>query len=116
MSNSKIRISTSSGAVVEIAAEDLVRLDVGVYVKEVEVVHPHECDRWASVQSSNLAGVGLEYRFGEIETDLVVEFKNGTAYRYPGLGNMFAMLKGAESAGNAFIKWVKPAKKYEKIK
>lgn len=113
---SKIRVKTCQEFVFELEPEDLrdlLNIGSSDFVQEIDVVHPYGCDRWAGVKSSNISGVGQEYQGRE--SDLVVEFKSGAAYRYPGLGNMFETLVNAPSVGKAFATHVKSAKNYKKL-
>lgn len=53
-------------------------------------------DEFSPVESSNLAGAGV---LGE---DLIVFFKSGAVYRYPGAADLFHALLASESKGRFF--------------
>lgn len=57
---------------------------------------PYGCSGWFDVESSNLAAVG---RAGP---DLVVRFKKGSVYVYPGAGGEISALLRAPSKGRFF--------------
>jgi len=57
---------------------------------------PFDADVWVEVESSLVKGVGTR------DTYLIVEFKNGDFYRYPGLAFEFDPLVHAESVGKYF--------------
>jgi hypothetical protein len=66
-------------------------------VSDVAAVRlPYGCSGWFDVESSNLAAVG---RAGP---DLVVRFKKGSVYVYPGAGGEISELLRAESKGRFF--------------
>lgn len=64
--------------------------------------HHRGCEQWQAVESSNLAAIGSREGF------LVVAFKNGSVYRYPGQANRFDELLEAESKGKFFARYVRP--------
>lgn len=67
------------------------------------------CETVQVVKSSNLN------RIGRRDGWLVVEFKNGTAYRYAGAGDCFDRLLVAESPGRYFNQHIARSYRYEKL-
>jgi hypothetical protein len=69
-----------------------------------------EVDSWTSVKSANLAAVGTRDDY------LIVQFRNGEIYRYPGLAYEFGPLTAAESVGKYFHKEIRhqPCQKLSK--
>ena len=63
---------------------------------------PYGCSGWFDVASSNLAAVGRAGR------DLVVRFKKGGVYVYPGAGGEISELLRAQSKGRFFATRIKP--------
>ena len=55
------------------------------------------------LKSSNLGAAGAD---GD---DLVIEFRNGSVYRYPGAGGLLASLVAAPSAGKFFAETIRNA-------
>jgi hypothetical protein len=65
-------------------------------------MNPYGTSEWTDVDTSSLiTGLGI------IEDDLVVRFKNGDAYLYPGLASDYKALLEASSAGGYFHQWVR---------
>jgi hypothetical protein len=55
-------------------------------------------DELCDVESSNLKKIAKK------DGDLMVEFRNGAVYRYPGLSHEFENLKTAKSVGSYFAR------------
>jgi hypothetical protein len=72
------------------------RVDLSIDETLAKVRLPHNCEAWFEVESSNLAAAG---RRG---ADLVVRFKKGAAYLYPGAGDLLAEMLRSESKGRFF--------------
>lgn len=72
------------------------RVDLSVNGLRARVRLPRNCDAWVEVESSNLAAVG---RRG---ADLIVRFKQGAEYLYPGAGPLLPELLAAGSKGKFF--------------
>lgn len=64
---------------------------------------PYGCSGWFDVESSNLAAVGRAGR------DLLVRFKKGGVYVFPGAGGLISELLRAPSKGRFFHERVKGA-------
>lgn len=78
--------------------------------KTLPRVHPFEADEWLTVKSSNVAALGL------IGHDLIVEFNDGSAYRYRGAGDHYHTAICASSVGSYFHKWIRPRYKCQKLR
>jgi len=63
---------------------------------------PYGCEAWFDVESSNLAAAGKG------GGDLLVRFRAGGVYRYPGGGDLLTELVRAESVGKFFHARVRP--------
>ena len=66
------------------------------------VRRPYGCADWEELASSNLRAAGTA------GTDLVVAFRKGGIYRYPGAADLFPELLAAESAGKFFHARIRP--------
>lgn len=78
------------------------RVDVSADGLRAKVRLPRNCEAWFEVESTNLAAAG---RRG---ADLLVRFRNGAEYVYPGAGPLLGDLLRAESKGKFFLEKVRP--------
>jgi hypothetical protein len=66
-------------------------------------------DEYQEVESSNLAGVG------SLGGDLIVVFRGGAVYRYPGAGDLLHPLLASESKGRFFNARIRPLAVYARL-
>lgn len=64
-------------------------------------MNPFEANEWSEVESSHILAIGTR------DDDLIVQFKNGSAYLYPGLACHYPLLLSAESIGKYFHKEIR---------
>lgn len=84
-------------------------IDTQIPEKELKPDTPFDTDQWTNAESSNLDGYGVK---GD---DLIVRFKNGSAYRYPGKAHFHLVLSEAESKGKAFHRIKAALKDFERL-
>jgi len=70
---------------------------------------PYKCEAWCYCKSSMVVAFGVR------GSSLLVQYKDGSVYRYPGLAHHFTMLYNAESVGQYVHKHIK-AKPFKKVK
>lgn len=78
------------------------RVDLSADGRKARIRLPRNCDVWLEVESTNLSAAG---RRG---ADLIVRFKAGAEYLYPGAGPLLPELLAAESSGRFFHARVRP--------
>lgn len=88
-------------------------IDVPAMVKaqteKQQVALPYEADKWSEVRSSNISCVGLKGK------DLLIKFKNGATYRYPGKARYYGHLMESDSKGKAFFRIKAALLEHEKL-
>lgn len=87
-------------------------LDIQKMVKAVKAApdeKPYGADVWEEVQSSNLKVIGRK------GNDLLIQFKNGATFRYPGKAHYLTELRESVSKGRAFARIKAALMEYERL-